>query len=208
MRDDLDLDAAGLRVLGDVRQRLLHEPVDSGLEIRREPGFLGAEVDVDLDVEALGRRDAIGEALDRRLQSELVERGGAQLGDQRAQLLDLDPDLFEGHTHRPLELDRIAAPQRRVEQDLEAGEPLERLVVELTGPATTLLLSRRHAVELRLVESLAHRVPFLRRRRDRPAVQPRPSLSPNAAVPGHPGAFPFAQRGESTTSGISRPARS
>ena len=81
-------DAGRAGVLDDVGERLLHEPVDRGLELRRVAGRLRPRRRPGrprADVDALRGGRALGERLDRRRRPELVERGRAQLGDQRAQ---------------------------------------------------------------------------------------------------------------------------
>ncbi len=76
----------GLGVAGDVGERLLHDAVDRALELRVQP-LLGTEVEVDLGlhVQAVDRLGAACERLQGGHQAEIVERRGAQLGDQVAQ---------------------------------------------------------------------------------------------------------------------------
>jgi hypothetical protein len=84
---DRDLRACRGRVTLDVRQRLLHDPVDGRLHRCRQTAL--AEPDVRPRVQARALGDASDEAFDRGRQAELVERGGTQLADQLAQTGDL-----------------------------------------------------------------------------------------------------------------------
>ena len=102
-------------VLGDVRERLLHQPVDGGLElldrgVRRLPGS-GSASSPSISKPAL-LAVAVEQRLDRRPQPELVERGRAQLGDDRAQVLDLALDVLHRLAHRLLGPLEIIAAQR------------------------------------------------------------------------------------------------
>ena len=81
----------GAAVLGGVGERLLHDPVHRRLDLRRVAlaltALLAGYVDAHVDIDAL-TLGAFAERLDRRGGPELVERGGAQVGDQRAQVRD------------------------------------------------------------------------------------------------------------------------
>ena len=92
-----------LGVLDDVGQRFLDNPVDGALGLGRQP--LDA-LQLRPDWSTGRRRAALGERLDRRAQSHVVEGGGPQLGDQAAQRAD----LLRGLVDR--QLDRT--PQRGV----------------------------------------------------------------------------------------------
>ena len=112
-------------VLGDVRQRLLDEPVDAVSSSGRAAAPRRvAELDVGLDLEPLDAATRSRERLDRRRQAELVERGRAQLGDQRAQVRDLG-----GRSARPRRRGLLqaasASPRRSAadEQHLSAASP-------------------------------------------------------------------------------------
>ena len=97
-----------------------------------------------VDVEPGGRARALGEALERGGDAELVERGGPQIGDQAAQALDALGQPGDRLVDHGRQVVALAAPARR-EQDLQAGEVLEALVVELARPPRTLVLGRLDA---------------------------------------------------------------
>ena len=99
----LQVDPLGTRMLDDIGQRLLDEPVGGALELGIEP--LSApclrERELSLDVESRCRRAALGQSLDRRHQAKLVEGRGPKLGDQRAKILDLATELVGRLIDRP-----------------------------------------------------------------------------------------------------------
>src|SRR5215210_3290535 len=65
-----DADVTRLRVLDDVRQRLLHHSVECGLELTGEARF--TELSLDIKHEAGLLDEALGEALDGRDEAEVV----------------------------------------------------------------------------------------------------------------------------------------
>ena len=73
-------------VLDRVGQRLLHDAIDAGLELGLKPSLgapvLECQVDVDVDIQS-ARSEPVDQRQQRRLQSELIQRRGPQLGDQR-----------------------------------------------------------------------------------------------------------------------------
>ena len=140
---DVDAHVLGAGVLGDVGERLLHEPIDGGLELGVEPA---ADLHLYVDLEPLDGREALPEALDRRRQPDLVQRRRSQLGDQRPQALDLGADVVDRLACRLPQGLRVAPAQRRGEQHLKRPERLQRLVVQLARPAAALLLGRRDRV--------------------------------------------------------------
>jgi hypothetical protein len=77
--EDLQLHPARAGVLGDVRQRLLHQPVDDGFELRLQSPGIDPKVGCHLDLGSL--TDPLGQVLESGDEAELVERGGPQLGD-------------------------------------------------------------------------------------------------------------------------------
>ena len=88
----------GARMLDDVRQRLLDQAVDRGLELRGKarclfPAVVG-EIEVERDVEATPRSNAVHQDLDRGANAELIQRRRAQLGDQALKAGDDLADLF------------------------------------------------------------------------------------------------------------------
>ena len=79
----------------------------------------------------------VHQRLDRGAQAELVERGGTQLGDDRAQVLDLPLDVADGLAIAAWSALGVALAQRRGKQQPQAAETLQRLVVQLPRPAAT-----------------------------------------------------------------------
>ena len=73
---------------------------------------LPGQVEVRLDLDPLARGGALGQALDRRGGPVLVERGGAQLDDQRAQVGDLLGQALDGGLDRRAQLLVAATPRR------------------------------------------------------------------------------------------------
>ena len=107
------------------------------------------EVDADVDLDAVAG-GAFGERFDRCLRAELVERRGAQVGDQRAEVGDVLLELL----HRlavgvPERLGALRA-RRRGEPDPQRREALEGLVVQLARPPLALTLGRGQALTLAL----------------------------------------------------------
>ena len=100
----LQVDPLCTRMLDDIGQRLLNQPVEGALELGIEP--LSApclrEREVSLDVESRCRRAALGQSLDRRHQAELVQGRGPKLGDQGAKLVDLATELVGRLSQSPL----------------------------------------------------------------------------------------------------------
>ena len=64
-------------MLDDVGQGLLHDSVERGLDLGGEPQI--AELVLQIDVEACVLSKHVHQALDRRAETEVVERGGTQL---------------------------------------------------------------------------------------------------------------------------------
>ena len=98
-----------------------------------------------VDVDPLARGRPLGQALDRGTRPVLVQRGWAQLDDERAQARDLLCQVLNGGLDRRAQLLLTAAP-RRGEPDAQAGKALQRLVVQLAGPAPALLLGGLNAL--------------------------------------------------------------
>jgi hypothetical protein len=69
-----DADAARARVLRDVRERLLDDPVERRLDLRRQP--LVRKPRLELDVEAALLAERVREPLHRRDEPEVVECRG------------------------------------------------------------------------------------------------------------------------------------
>ena len=113
--------------------------------------MLGAEVDLGLHVETVDRLHAPRECLQGGRETEVVEGGGPELGDQVAQAVDLlaEPlqhgvhgaaQRFAGRSSIGIEIARVGElqPQR--------AQSLHGLVVNLPRPARALALACLHAV--------------------------------------------------------------
>ena len=146
-RATVDDRAPRAAVLARVVQRLLDDPVDRDLALGIACAVGADEVHVDVDLQPEppprappARRSAAG-------QPELVERGRAQLGDQRAQRRDLAVELGDGVAEQLVDRRRVVlgAPGGR-QPEAQRGERLQRLVVQLARPAAALLLGRGEAL--------------------------------------------------------------
>src|SRR5207244_9150540 len=91
--------------------------------------------------EAVDRLRAPRQSLQGRLQAQVVERRGPQLGDQVAQPIDLMPQSLERDLDRLLELVRILAVARVCELQPKRAHALDALVVDLARPARALALA-------------------------------------------------------------------
>ena len=133
-----DADVARAGVLDDVRQRLLDDAVEGGLDFAREPLLAELRLQVDPEPRLLAERG--GEPLDRRHEAEVVERGRAQLDRERAHVLQRrDDELAHGRDRGA----RLVAPDRlleRLQPEQDRGERLAGLVVELAGEPAPLEL--------------------------------------------------------------------
>ena len=102
--EDIEPDGARIGMGDGVVERLLHQPVyrrfQLGLVARRMATLLVGEIDVASTAGPLVP-EAVHESLDRRLDPEVVEGGGPQLGDQRAQVVDLVLDLADRRCRSP-----------------------------------------------------------------------------------------------------------
>ena len=137
-RAQSDRHPAGVRVAGDVAQRLLGDPVEAE---RRVGGELRRRLrEAQLDLDALGA----GEALDLGAQGvgepEVVEDGGMKPAGERVHVV-AQPDELLAHAAQR----RAATLARLLPLDLrgvdgEAGEPLGQVVVELPRQPASLLL--------------------------------------------------------------------
>jgi len=141
--DDGDADPLRARVLGDVGQRLLHDPVDRGLDQRREPGRLlprvEPKIDVELGIDPRERRPALRERLQRRPDAELVQRRRAHVRDEAAHRLDACVDVLDRLGDGGRQILGLHARERS-ETQLHRGELLQAVVVQLARPAPPLEL--------------------------------------------------------------------
>ncbi len=106
---------------------------------------LAGELDVEADLDAVAL-DPQRERLERALRSELVERRGPEVGDERAEVADLLLEPLDRVADGGLERAGAARPSGRAEQHLQAGEALKRLVVQLARPAAALVLGGHQAL--------------------------------------------------------------
>ena len=121
---------------GHVGQRLLHDPVQTGLDVRSEPAVERA---LEMDPDPGARRDAFGEELERRHQAEIVEN-------RRPQVVGELPQLLLGAVEDRFDLGE-ALPHGRTGgvggcRDRQAGrvEQLPGLVVDRKGDPLDLTL--------------------------------------------------------------------
>jgi hypothetical protein len=127
-------------VLDRVGHRFLHDAVDVGLclgpQLRVEPAPVCPHAQFGIDTE--GGRCTAAQRLKSRPQPELVEGGRAKLRDQVSQRRDLvtdkAPRLADGRLHGA----GAVAGSCRGQHDLHGTQLLERVVVQLTGPASSL----------------------------------------------------------------------
>src|SRR5215207_445796 len=153
--DDADPYGARLRVLGDVGERLLHEPIDRGLDLGYVPAvgaaLLVCQPYVELDAQPMLLLDPRCKRAQRRLRAERVERRRSHVRDQGPEPGDAVRDHLQCLVDRALQAHRVIAAARSRQEDLQAREVLERLVVQLAGPAPALLLGGPEASAQRLV---------------------------------------------------------
>src|SRR5271157_5473948 len=83
---------------------------------------------------------AVEQGLKRRPQSQLIEGGWAQLGDDRPQVLNLMFDVTHGLAYGLPSLRETVKAQYRGEQHPQAAQTLQRLIVQLACPAGALSL--------------------------------------------------------------------
>ena len=124
-----DADPAGLRVLDDVRQRLLHDAVERGFGLARQP--LVAEARLEIDPQAALLAERLCEPLHGRHQPEVVERGRPQLDRE-------PPDVLQGRRRR------ARAPTRR-RRALSSARPPARSASGRAGSTSAPGPSRRGA---------------------------------------------------------------
>ena len=130
-------------MLDDVRQRLLHEPVQRRLDLGRE-ATVALKVGDELDRHAGLLREVVRQPLERGDEAEVVERRRAELDRETADVLerraDELPHLADGRLERRLVVHVLEAAQ--AEEDRR--ERLAGLVVQLAGEAAALELLRGH----------------------------------------------------------------
>jgi len=133
---DRDLDASCARVRAHVAQRLLGDPEEQRLGVL---GEVERRRDVDRHGEAVGDQRG-GEVVDRAGQALLAQRGRVDVDQQRAQLADGVAGLLGAGAQRGRGCSGGLQISLRAEVEGEAGEPLQRAVVQVGGDAPALEL--------------------------------------------------------------------
>ena len=147
--DDANGCPVGVRVLGGVAERLLHEPVDRALDLRLEAARAPTRLDIQVDLgrhgHAVRLERTLEEAPQCRLEPDVVECRRSQLGDQPLELGDLGlelPDRLFGRL--PQRFGALLVEGGR-EDHLQRAKSLERFVMKFSGPAAALLVGGRDA---------------------------------------------------------------
>ena len=140
----LDHAARGAAVLDRVGQRLLDNPVHRELQLARmtlscSPAFV-SELDGRVDDQSVGAHPFC-ERFDRRLGSELVEDRRAEFCDQRAKARHIALELADGRANSPRQHVCAAGAVSRPQGDSQCREVLERLVVQLSRPPRSFMLT-------------------------------------------------------------------
>ena len=120
-----------------VGQRFLHDPVDRGLDRRRQP--FSVKVGLDRHLQPVGTTP-VRQGFKRGLEAQLIELRRPKLDDQLAQPVDLGAGVPSCFAH-----DRVALFGGRLshggrQHHLQRAEPLEGLVVQFARPASAFLL--------------------------------------------------------------------
>ena len=137
-------------MLDDVRERLLDEPVEHGLDLGRKPLVSEARIERRNDLAPLLERR--GEALERRRQAEVVECRRPKLDRQAAHVLQrLHDELAQGGLGA-LGVLVAVGPANRLQPEEDRGQRLPRLVVQLAREPPPLELLR--------LDHAPHHVPF------------------------------------------------
>ena len=110
-------------MLDHVRERLLDDPVDRGLDLEREPLADRAGLEIDGDAGLLA--EALRQTLERRYETEVVEHLGPQLDRQPAHILQRRHHELAQRGNR---LGRLG-PVELLEPEQDRGQGLAGLVV-------------------------------------------------------------------------------
>jgi hypothetical protein len=129
---------AGIRVLDDVRQRLLNDSVEDGLDVLWETIIVKPRLELNLEAGLLG--EAGRQSLESGLEPEVVERGRTQLDCEPAHILQGLDDTRAECGDPIAELSNVARLLQRFEAEENRRQCLPGLVVKLAGEAPTLLL--------------------------------------------------------------------
>ncbi|GMA76846.1 hypothetical protein GCM10025880_32630 [Methylorubrum aminovorans] len=127
------------RVLGDVGERFLAQPVEGDLHVRGEVGLPARAAEIGRD--AASRAPIRDEAAQRDAEPEIVERGGTQLDGDAVEFLRHLVEL------RPQALDLLAPGGRgdvlfqRADPHGQRRDELSALVVKVSGEAQALLVA-------------------------------------------------------------------
>ena len=115
-----------------------------------------------LDLQPGRRCRAIDQRAQRGRGAKLVQRRGAQLGDQATQRIDAQLHVLDRLLEDPVDLLALLGPARAGEHGFQAGEVLQGLVVQLARPAAALALGRLQASAQALDGDVARSRPPLR----------------------------------------------
>ena len=134
-----DAHMVGTGMLGDVRQRFLHESIRPRSRCYADRLAVGRDLQGAVDRQALDGAHAGDERFERRNEAELVQCRRTQLRDDRSQVLDLALDLLQPRrAAAPAVVPRLDASQGRRQDHPQATETLQGLVMELARPASPL----------------------------------------------------------------------
>ena len=126
-------------MLHDVRQRLLHDPVQRRFDLAGQSPLSETVLEIDRDPGLLGER--LGQALERRHEPEVVERLRSQLDRELANVVQRRHDVLAQLGHRRVQLVPVDHLVEHLQPQHDRGQRLARLVVQLPGepPALDLL---------------------------------------------------------------------
>src|SRR6202167_1347018 len=142
---DADDRAGGFGVTTDVRECLLYNAIQRALELRVEPSIAVGQFDLGTNFQAVHRLRTPCQCFQGRHQTEVVERGRPELGDQGAQPVDLLAKPLEHRVDCRAQLGLVAKIACVGEPQPQSTKALNGFVVDLPGPACALALARLHA---------------------------------------------------------------
>ena len=120
-------------MLDHVVERFLHDAVERRLDVGAEPGRLPplvvGEVDLTVDEQPAFVGDPANQVVERRAYTELVEGGGAELGDQALERFDRSLELGNRALHQLLRQLHLAPLEGALLHHLQGPELLKGLVV-------------------------------------------------------------------------------
>ena len=132
---------ARVRVLDDVRQRLLDDAVERGLDLGGKPLVAEARLEANVDARLLAER--LREPLERGDEAEVVEHLRTKLDREPPHVLQRrDDELADARRPRSRASSRLDASLERLQAEEDRGQRLAGLVVQLTREAAALELLR------------------------------------------------------------------